>query len=151
MATLADSLKPLAKAIRGIPGEMGLRTHRVWVVISRYTGAHAGEGDRTDEVFELTEGKGFSPKVRWLRSEEIAVGGLASGTIEVGPITADVIPSTVVRDALNSATANDGDVCYLKITGPNHPDGALYRVTDRAFERGIHYKIQAKPVEDLES
>jgi len=147
--TIANSLKPLVRAIRGIPGVFGLRTHRVFVIASRFTGPYTGDGSRSNTEFELTEGSSRTPpKVRWLKSDEIAVGGLAAGTVEVGPITPDLDGYTEIIDAIAATKLGTGDLRYIKLIGPNHPNGANYRVTDAAFESAMHFTLKCSPVED---
>lgn len=148
MATLADSLRPLAKAIRAIPGQYGVRTHRVYVVSSSFGGAYTGDGAREDESFELVEGDNQPPKVRWLKADEITVGNLPAGSVSIEHITPDRDGSTTIRDAISGAEIGTGGLRYLKIVGPNHPTGALYRVTSRNFEAALHYTVTASPVEE---
>jgi hypothetical protein len=38
-----------------------------------------------------------------------------------------------------------GETRQLLITGPQHPEGALYRVTNIKSERALHYMLRAEP------
>ncbi len=140
--TLADDLKPVAFEARGIAGTLGFRPHRVYRVTA-YKGANirdvAGQ-----EVTEITEGSGQPPRVRWLKSEEIAVGSLAHGSVEIGAIT----PSDELDAWLRGEDMAAGDERYLRIVGPKTTqEGDLYRVTSYAAEKPLRRMIQAAPVE----
>jgi hypothetical protein len=114
----------------------------VAVVVATWSGGYPGQGTKTEESTELTENS-QPPKVRWLNGEELAVGQLASGTIEVGPIT-----STDANHALLSPTLTDNQTIHLRITGPATADsGDLYVITDKRMDRALHFMVQAKPVE----
>lgn len=143
--TLADDLKPLARSIRGIPGQFGIRPHTVALLERSWDGTYTGDGTRTDATVALTEGGGYPPKVRWLSDEDVAVGGLSNGTIEVGPITADGSGIEILANIRGDDLEN-GDARYLVVTGPKHPNGAKYRITRITADRAIHYTIQARPV-----
>lgn len=143
--TLADSLKPLARSIRGIPGTLGIRPHSVSLLEREWSGTYSGDGTRTDTSTAIVEGNGQPPKVRWLTDEDIAVGGLSAGTIEVGPITSDHDAIARIGD-IRGDDLDAGDARYLVITGPKHPNGAKYRITEVRADRAIHYTLRARPV-----
>jgi len=145
---LADDLKPIVFSIRAIPGQFGLRPHTVAVRDTSWDGPHTGDGEPTETWTSITESGGHPPKVRWLRDDEVAVGGLASGTVEVGPITPELgVPILLLQgDALSA-----GDTHQLLITGPNHPNGAIYAIKRIECDRALHYKIQAAPVSALQA
>ena len=146
--TLAASLKTLAGNIRGIPGALGIYVHSVSLFTSSYSGTHTGDGTRTDTTTPLLE-SGQNPKVAWLSDEDIAVGSLSSGTIEIGPITSD--HDAVSRIALiRGDTLADGDTRYVLVTGPKHPNGAEYKITDVRSHKAIHYILRAEPAEALQ-
>ena len=140
--SLADSLRAILPGIRAIPGSLGIRPHSVAVVVSTWSGANVGSGTKTEVSTAITE-DGQPPKVRWLNGEELAVGGLASGTVEVGPIT-----STAAALAALRPTLTDAQSIHLRITGPNTAaSGDLYTITDFQGQRALHFMVQAKPVE----
>lgn len=145
--SLADSLKPLARSIRGIPGLLGIRPHTVSILLREWGGTYSGEGNRTDVAVPITEGSGQPPKVRWLKDDEIAVGGLAVGTVEVGPITSEHLNGGITLAQLQAESLAVGGTRYLVITGPQHPSGAKYRVTNFSADRAFHYMIRAEPVD----
>lgn len=142
--TLAEDLKSVVFNARGIAGSLGFRTHRVYILDERWTGQHTGEGGPFPEQNEIVEGSSQPPKVRWLTDEEIAVGGLGSGSIEVGPITPAFSGGgtdlTTIAGALEQNATR-----YLMIVGPRHPDGARYRITSIRAERALRYMIRAAP------
>jgi hypothetical protein len=143
--TLADDLKSLAHGIRAIPGQLGIRPHSVALVESTWSGANSGDGAREDYSTPILE-SGQNPKVRWLSDEELAVGGLSSGVVDIGPITSD--HATVRRlAALRGDELQDSDARYLRIVGPKHPNGAKYQILELRVDRAIHYKIRVAPVE----
>jgi hypothetical protein len=141
----ADDILPTLTAIRAIPGQFGLRPHAVSLVYATSSGDHTGDGDVLDEDTPITEADSQPPKVRWLKDEEITVGNLASGSVEIGPITPAF--STGGTDLTTITGQLDrGMTRFLRITGPKHPDGALYEITQVKADRSLNYKIQAKPV-----
>jgi hypothetical protein len=145
---LADDLKTLARNVRAIPGQFGIRPHRVYLVTTTWGGNYTGDGFRADEVTEITEADSQPPKVRWLTDDEIAVGNISNGTIEVGPITS---AGGITLEELRLDDAAIGSGRYLKITGPKHPNGGMYRITEIRADRAIHWKMRAAPVETRNS
>lgn len=144
--TLRDDLLPTLWSVRSIPGQLGIRPHTVEVVKAVWRGAHTGDGQVYETVTAITESGGFPPKVRQLSSEELAVGALPAGTIEIGPITPDFPGGGTSLTTLGGSDLFDGNTFQLRITGPMHPDGAIYRVTKSSADRALHYTIQAQPV-----
>jgi len=143
--TLANSIKPMLRKIRGIAGELGLRPHRAYLVDVSFTGAHVGEGQRSELELELTE-NGHPPKIRWLKDDELALGNMAAGTVEIGPITADDDGATTIRNRILAVDLYADELLHVRIVGPAHPGGARYRVRRKKMDRAMHYKIQAEPV-----
>jgi hypothetical protein len=144
--TLADDLKPIVYSARAIAGNLGFRVHSVAMVYAETDGEHTGDGARSETVTSLLEAEGQSPRVRWLNDEEIALGQLAMGAIEVGPITPLHNGNGTDIDLLTGADMTDGQVRLLRITGPNHPSGADYRITSVSADRPLRYMIRAVPV-----
>lgn len=143
--TLAEDLKGLLYGVRSIPGQLGLRPHKVWLLKRSWSGQHTGAGTRTDVEFPITEGGKQAPKVRWLSDEEIAVGSLAAGTVEVGPITPSHKGGGTDLSILDGSTFKTGEVRHLWIQGPQHPKGAAYRITRIGADHALHYTLQASP------
>lgn len=139
-----DRFRAIAHRVRAIPGErFGLRPHTVSLVTATWSGAVTGEGVETTTTTEIIELNGQPPKCRWLRGDEVAIGGLAAGTVDVGPITPELGASL---DALNVGALATGGTRHLLITGPNHPTGAKYRIIDIDSSMALHYMIRAVPV-----
>lgn len=143
--TLADSLKSTVFSARGVAGTLGFRTHTVEVVI-RYSDGNA-RNELSLETTAITEGSGQPPRVRWLTDEQLTVGGLPQGTCEVGPVTPLFATGGTDIALLRGDNLQPGDKLYLRITGPRHPDGALYRITQLKAEKALRYMLQAQPVE----
>jgi hypothetical protein len=146
MPTLAESLKPLVFGVRSIPGALGLRPHSVSIVIASTSGTYTGDGTRSEDETAIVEASNQPPKVRWLKDEELAVGQLSAGTIEVGPITPSNGTIGTLLATLSGADLTDGQVRLLRITGAQHPDGADYTITRVNADKALHYSIQGVPV-----
>ncbi len=143
--TLAERLKRTVYKGRGIAGTLGFRAHTVAIVSESYSGQHTGESSANIDETPLVEGAGQPPKVRWLKDDEIALGNLAGGTIEVGPITPEFAGGGTDLDLLMGQLER-GATRYVRITGPKHTDGALYRIAEIRAERALRYIIRAVPV-----
>lgn len=141
MSFVSDFL-PTLHAIRAIPHQLGLRPHTVVLLHRSYDGAHTGAGTVTTTETPITHSGGANPRVRVLNDEEIALGQLGSGTVEIGPLT----PELAVEIAdLNGSTLAVGQVLQVRITGPMHPGGAVYRVLSVQADRAMHYTVRAAP------
>lgn len=143
--TLADDLMQVVFDGRGIAGSLGFRPYRVYIVAESYTGQHTGEGGGNIDETEIVEGSNQPPKVRWLKDEEIAVGNLAGGTIEVGPITPEFSGGGTSLELL-AGELDRGATRYVRIVGPKHPNGAQYRLAEIRAERALRYMLRAVPV-----
>jgi hypothetical protein len=130
---------------RNIPGVLGLRPHSVSIVNTAWTGDHTGDGARYSEVTPIVESGGYPPKVRWMKDDEIAVGDLPKGTAEIGPITPSFSGGGLDLAGVDGSELLKGETRQLLITGPQHPEGALYRVTNIKSERALHYMLRAEP------
>ena len=142
--TLASDLLPVLYDARSIMGSLGMRPHTVTRVV-RY--AESPRSDLDSLETPITEANGYPPKVRWLKEEEIAVGGLSAGTVEVGPMTPKFSGGGTDIALLRGDDLQPGDKLYFRITGPQHPDGALYRKTKLVTEKALRYVLQLEPVE----
>lgn len=145
MPLIDDSFLDMVRDVRAIPGrDIGARPHTVALATITWSGTHTGDGNDIETTTDLTEGDGQPPKIRWLNDEQLAVGGLSDGEIEIGPITpsGDVDLSQIRFD-----DAETGDQTQLIITGPKHPNGARYRITRITADRATQWRIRARPVE----
>ncbi len=146
--TLADDLFDTVYEGRAIAGDLGFRPHSVTLVISAYSEDHPGAGSRTDTETPIAEFGGQPPRVRWLNGEELAVGNMAAGTIEIGPITPEFPGGGTPIASLNGSELSAGQSRLLRITGPNHPSGALYEITNITADRTLRFMLKAKPLEE---
>jgi hypothetical protein len=147
MATLGTALRRVLSQTRSLPGRLGLRPHTVELVTASWSGDHTGDGTETAVESTLIHAAGQPPRVHWLSSEEITVGNLPSGTVQIGPLTPTFVGGGVSRQAFGRLL-DAGDTIHLRITGPRHPDGALYRVTNAHQENATEIMLQAIPVMD---
>lgn len=145
--TLADSLKPLARSIRGIPGTLGIRPHRVYLVTETWSGARPGLGEPTRTEVEIVEGNNQPPKIRQLNDERLALGNLPHGSIEIGPITAHHDGVGVTAGQLLGSTLEEHDSRKLRISGPT--GDAWYVITSVRLDRAIHWMVTAQPRANL--
>ncbi len=136
--TFVDDILPDLHSIRAIPDDMGMRPHTVAIVAGDWSGDHVGDGSLSTVTTTLSP----TPKVRWLNDEQIVVAGLPKGSCTIGPIT-PTFPafSVLVGDGLST-----GQTLHVRITGPNHPSGATYRVTEAHCDRALRYMLTAQPV-----
>lgn len=141
---LADDLLPVIDAIRAIPGQLGLRPNRVYLLDGSWDGSHTGEGVEVQTETELTVGDSQPPKVRLLSDEIIAMGELAAGSLEIGPITPSYTGGGVSSATLLAQSVARGDTRTLKVVGP--AGTAHYRVTSVKTDRAMHYTVRAEPV-----
>lgn len=142
--SLVTELRKTLYAARSIAGRLGFRVHTVSIVKRFAYGEHTGDLDEM-ALIPLTEQDGYSPKTSWLNGEELAVGGLPAGTVEIGPITPAFPGGGTDLSVLTGGDLTTGDMLQLLITGPNHPDGALYRIKDIKADKALNYKITAIP------
>jgi hypothetical protein len=145
--TLASSLKPLARSIRGIPGALGVRPHRVFLVTESWSGLRVGEGVPSRDETEIVEGGSHPPKVSQLNDERLALAGLPQGSIEIGPVTSDGL--SVTAEQLRGAEMDSGRLRKLRISGPL--GDAWYSVSGIRLDRAIHWMITAQPLSSLSS
>lgn len=144
----ADAYRAIAYAARAIPGaDFGLREHTVSLLL-RLTSGNVRDVHAEDEQ-PITEANNQPPKVRWLNEEELTVGGLPKGTIEVGPITPAFPGGGTDLTSIQGADLRAGDQRYLRIRGPmiGGDEGALYMITKIDASRALRIMLQAKPVE----
>jgi hypothetical protein len=147
MVKLAQRYLPVAYAKRGIAGRLGIRPHTVAIVDRAWSGDHPGDGIEAAETTPITEGGGEPPKVRWLNDEQLALANLVGDQVAmIGPVTPKHPGGGTDLSVLTGADLTNGEAHYVKITGPRHPDGALYRVLEVRAEKALRYMIRAKAV-----
>lgn len=145
---LADDLKPLLREIRGIPGEMGLRPHRVYLVEKSSSGTNAGDGAITTTTTEIVEGGNHPPKVAQTNDEQRALGGLPDGALTVGPITpyhdgAGVTLASLKAGALTAQT----DTLKVRVDGPI--GNFYYRIHSKKLDKALNWVLTLEPVSEV--
>ena len=141
--TLADDLLPVIDGIRAIPGQLGLRPNRVYLVATEWDGAYTGEGEATEDADEITVGSGQPPKVRQLNDEQLAMGQLAAGAIEIGPVTPSYSGGGVSAAVLLAQAVAAGDTRHVRVVGP--AGIAVYRVTSVTTHRALNFMFRCEP------
>lgn len=141
----ADRFRRIAGKVRGIPGTFGLRPYTVAIVQGAWSGTYAGEGIEVATETAITEANGQPPKVRWLDDEQLALGGLGRGTVEIGPVTPDHSAGGTALSTLIPELAR-GRTLHVKLTGPEFPTGALFAVSEVKTDRALRWMLRAIPV-----
>jgi hypothetical protein len=141
----ATSILSTLHTIRAIPGQMGLRPHRVELIAGEWSGEYVGRGERYESSLRITEAGNQNPKVRSVNDEEIALGQLSKGGLVIGPITPAFTGGGTDLTLLQAAV-NNGDTKHLLVTGPLYPTGARFRIVDIGADHAMHYTIRAEAV-----
>lgn len=142
-----DEIRQLAYELRAIPGrEFEIRPYTVSVTIRSWTGDVPGEGSTTVTTTPITEADGQPPKVRFLNDEQIALGGLSKGSIEVGPITPDFPGGGTTWATLSGGGADPGESFYYVLTGPEFPNGARFLFAGGKTDRAFRYMVTLTPL-----
>jgi hypothetical protein len=144
--TFVDELKPALGAIRAIPGTLGLRPYTVQVVVRSGVGSYGLNGVDIDETVSITEAGGQPPKVRFLSPKELAIGELAGGSVDVGPITPDHTGGGTAIALLTGSALEHKQIKHFKLTGPEFPDGRLFRLMNVRSDRALQYMLTLSPV-----
>lgn len=144
--SLRDVLLPVLWTVRSIPGTFGLRPHTVEVAISSWSGANTGDGVVAQSWTFVTEANSQPPKVRWPNEEEIALQGMPSGSAVIGPITPSFTGGGTLLARLDGDAVTVAETLDFRITGPRHPNGAIYRLHKSVRDRALHYTLQVSPV-----
>lgn len=142
--TLADSLKARVRAIRGIPGQLGLRPHRVFLRRKVYPGENDLQVAVSITETELVEGDSQPPKVRQLGDERRALSGLGAGSIEIGPCTTAGDDGGVSFEELQGALLASDELLQVRISGPIGE--MIYAIKGLTIDRALHFKLVCEPV-----
>ncbi len=143
--SLVNELRKTLFAARSIAGRLGFRVHTVALVKRYAIGQHTGDIDMSS-LLPITEQDGYPPKTVWLDDETLALANLGAGSVDVGPITPSFPGGGTDLSKLTGANLDTGDTLHLLITGPNHPEGALYRIKEVRADKALNYRIRAVPV-----
>lgn len=131
---------------RGIPGSLGLRPFTVAIRTGQWNGVNTGRGAEGVDLFPITEANGQGPKLRQLNGEELALSGLAKGSIAIGPIT-PAFPGGGTDISAFGQQLSAGETLHLVVTGPGtKADGDLYSIKVLTTDHALHWSITAEPV-----
>ena len=139
---MRERFRRVAWNYRHLRGDYGLAVHSVSLLTTTYAGAVTGEGAKTETVTPIVEKTGLAPKVRLVKSDEIAVANLPQHTIDIGPITPE-LGAQILQ--LNAFALGVGGTRHLIVTGP---DGVptKHDIISINEDRAFHYTIRAAPV-----
>jgi len=139
-----DGLRKLLDRGRAIPGIWGLRPYRSFLIEGYWDGAYTGDGESADFETELLVG-GQPPKVRFLTSEQLALGGVPEGTCTVGPLTPSHTGGGVAASSLEGTSLAAGNTLHVRLL---HSDGseAFYRVTKVDKQKALRIMLTCEPV-----
>lgn len=121
-----------------------MRPHRVYLLTGTWSGERAGSGVESESGRELTE-SGQPPRVTWLDSEALALGGFPAGSVEIGNLTPSHVGGGVSFSDLIGRSLAEGQVMFVRIEGPRHPQGARYRITEARHKSAVSYSIVCAP------
>jgi len=110
--TLAHRLSPRVDRLRQFSTKFGLRSTRVYLVWSKYTGGERGEG--REQIIRRLE---LLPTPRVSELTSISQLPFAAGTLPVGAIRVDLITAQLSDDTLTGRTlpaAEDGANVHIK-------------------------------------
>jgi hypothetical protein len=127
--TLRDALLPAVDAIRGIPGQLGLRLYTVQVFQRIWSGPRVGLGTNFDVATGVKVDLGiYQTKVTQLTQRDVvASGGFYSDQdLQVGPITPPFAGSFADNDAISvfdPTLVTAPTEILFNISGPGMPAG----------------------------
>lgn len=139
----AARFKRIARKARAIPGQFGLRTHRVFLRVQPNVGTEFGDNLITQET-EFVEGDNQPPKVRFLNDEQLQLGNLPQGSVEIGPVTPGTASAGILDERLRGDDLGNLDTLTLRIVGPS--GDAIYTIKKRPMDRALHRMITASPL-----
>lgn len=162
-ATLREELLAMANELRALPTDFGIRLYTVTVRVTTFTGGIFGvPGEGTKTVVETPlylDGYATRPKVTIISTKDIiASGGLyTDGDYKINYIT----PAYVDNNACPFGTIDVGGIAVnildpevntvpteivYKLTGPEFPDGALFKKIKTYTDRPFHYCIVVRKI-----
>lgn len=145
MAT-ADKWRRIADKHRALPARFGLREHSIELVVTRWTGGMPGDGERRVTTTPITVHGGAAPKVRFPSQQEIAQGLLSMGDLKIGPFTPDYGTGGIDRATFDGSELSEGSGVTIRVTGPQHPKGAIYRIKNSNVDRALRITLVCSPV-----
>lgn len=151
MSSPADYFRALADSIRSIPADFGLREHSATLTWHDFSGQSLGSGAECAVGYPILV-NGANPKVRFPSQKEVALGLMSKGSCTVGPFTPQFLDGGINRALLNgSRMANGGALpngteLFVKVVGPQCPDGILYRIENNNVDHAIRVTLSLLPV-----
>lgn len=142
----ANSLRRIADRVRAIPGKMGLREHSATLVKTSWTGGRTGEGDKIVEELPLLINGTENPKIKFPNQRDVALGLMPLGTITVGPLTPEFPGGGILRNFVASQQLERSDTLHVLVTGPQHPNGCLYRIETVNVDKALRVTIVCNTV-----
>lgn len=143
----SDKYRRIADRYRALPDKFGLREHTVTLVYSRWTGGRIGEGEEELTEYPITVGSGAPPKVRFPSQREIALGAMSEGSVSIGPFTPEYGTGGVKRSMFDCSTLKPGEGMHIRVMGPQHPTGCLYRIKNNNVDRALRVTLTCIPAE----
>lgn len=133
--TLADDLKPVLFEARAIMGQLGFRPYTIQLFLDYQGGAQ--------DFTPITEAGGQPPKLVWEKDEDNPGNAGPEDIVLIGPITPSFSGGGTDFTQL-TADVDAGLARWVLITGPRHPDGAKYRITNVDSQKSLRYMIRAQ-------
>lgn len=141
-----DRYRKIADRCRAIPGRHGLREHTIVLVHSKWSGASIGDGEETSTEYEILC-NGQPPKVRFPDQREIALGQMSEGSLVIGPFTPDFGSGGIDRSLFDGSRVAAGETLLVRVTGPQAPNGTLYRIRNPNVDHALHANMICVPAE----
>ncbi len=138
--TFVSDFLPTLSELRAIPGQMGLRQHSVYLSERSWSGNQIGDGAMYEDEVQLLEGD-RNPKVRQLNDERLALGNLAAGSLEIGPITPGISTTT---DKLRGTELSLREGLHVRVTGPMGNN--YYTISKLVLDKALRWMITVQPV-----
>ncbi len=156
MATLREALLPVVDALRGIPAQLGLRQHSVYVVSRTWSGSRVGLGTNTDTTKHEYVALGqYDTKITMVSAKDIiASGGMYTDQdLKVGPITPAYTGSSVNNAAITDFDPTPGNSpteIFFKITGPGYPTaGAWFKKISQDVTGNFRYTFIVRKTAEI--
>lgn len=143
---LKDGLIGPLDRLRGIPGRLGLRGFKVFVLVRRYSGSRVGVGPFTDApLVQLTVAEGTQPcKVEQVSAKDVIRSGgtLTDKDLRVGPLTPPYANGGTAQTTLDPPRGASPAEVFYKVTHQSLPNGVAWfeKVSDEVVSL-LHYYI----------
>ena len=144
MVNPGEYYRNIAERVRSIPADHGLREHEARVCISTWSGGELGVGTEHHEETRLLV-NGANPRVRFPSQREVALGMMSEGSVIIGPLTPECLTGGVRRAIFSAEDLQPGQTLHVKLTGPQCPDGVLYRLANVNLDRALRVTLTCAP------